>query len=427
MPSPHSYYHNSLHPSYQLKRSSLQKDIRTQICIIGAGFSGVSSALHLAKAGYDVTILEKNFIGYGASGRNGGQVSTGQRLDVQQLEKKYGRDKAYQLWRIGLNAAHLVKSIIDENAIECDYQKGIYYTAWKKRHLPELHKEAALLKKHYHFSDVETLDHNEIRNCIASEAYYGGIYDKTAAHLHPLNYVLGMAKAAEAKNVTIYTDSEVVSWKNGSTITVQTPHATLLCDKLIFCCNGYLDNLFPYAAKRILPINNFIIATEPLEKSIADTLIHNNAAVCDSKFIVEYYRLSACKRLLFGGGESYSKTLPDAAQIKNIVLPLMVRVFPQLRNQNIDFSWGGTLAITRTRLPSLGVVDDNIYYLQGYSGAGVAMATMAGKLLADSLTGNKEAFDLMCEVAPKTFPGGIFLRWPLILLGLRYHALLDRL
>ncbi len=416
-----SYYSAStpVVPSYK----ALKGDITADVCIVGAGYTGLSSALHLAKRGYKVVILEAETVAFGASGRNGGHVGTGQRMEQQDIEKKFGRETALSLWNMGLEAVDTVRDLILENSIECDLKYGDVNFAHKPGYCKELEEEIEFFKNRYNFNDLEYIPRNRISEVIGSDVYYGAQWNKATLHLHPLKYALGLAKAAVDAGVTIYENSRVQSY-SGTPVIVKTGHGQVTASELILACNGYIEDLEPKINGYIMPINNFVLATEPLSPEVAASIIPKDTSMADSRFVINYWKLSADNRLIFGGGENYRRGFPR--DIKSFVQKYMLEVYPQLSNTQIDYGWGGTLAITLNRLPHFGRINGNIWHLQGYSGHGVPTATFAGKLVAEAISGKHERFDIMANLPTGKFPGGTLLRWPGMVAGMLYYAMRDR-
>ncbi|MFM1603851.1 MAG: NAD(P)/FAD-dependent oxidoreductase [Porticoccaceae bacterium] len=416
-----SYYSAStpVVPSYK----ALKGDITVDVCIVGAGYTGLSSALHLAKRGYKVVILEAETVAFGASGRNGGHVGTGQRMEQQDIEKKFGRETALSLWNMGLEAVDTVRDLILENSIECDLKYGDVNFAHKPGYCKELEEEIEFFKNRYNFNDLEYIPRNRISEVIGSDVYYGAQWNKATLHLHPLKYALGLAKAAVDAGVTIYENSRVQSY-SGTPVIVKTGHGQVTASELILACNGYIEDLEPKINGYIMPINNFVLATEPLSPEVAASIIPKDTSMADSRFVINYWKLSADNRLIFGGGENYRRGFPR--DIKSFVQKYMLEVYPQLSNTQIDYGWGGTLAITLNRLPHFGRINGNIWHLQGYSGHGVPTATFAGKLVAEAISGKHERFDIMANLPTGKFPGGTLLRWPGMVAGMLYYAMRDR-
>lgn len=416
---PPSYYAATATPPAPCP--ALQGAVRADVCIIGAGYTGLSAALHLAERGYSVIVLEAHRVGFGASGRNGGQVSPGQRIEQDAIEGMVGQDDARKLWGIGLESRDLVRDLIARHDMDCPFKPGVIHADWNARDVPHAHAYAEKLARDYDYHEIEPLDRAAIQQIVKSAAYQGGTLDRGAGHLHPLRFALGLARAAQAAGAQICEGSLVVDIQQGATVKVQTQIGHVEADHVLLAANGYMGGLVPQVAAKVMPINNFIIATEPLAP---DTVLSRDVAVADSKFVINYFRLSEDGRLLFGGGESYGYRFPDI--VKTVRKP-MLEVFPQLMDTRIDYSWGGTLAITMTRLPCFMRLAPNVLSASGYSGHGVALATMAGKIMAAAIAGQSEQFDTMARVRLPSFPGGRALRSPVLVLAMTWFALRDRL
>ncbi|AOS98011.1 Gamma-glutamylputrescine oxidoreductase [Microbulbifer aggregans] len=404
---------------------ALEGTVEADVCVIGAGYTGLSSALHLAERGYKVVVLEAERIGWGASGRNGGHVGVGQRKGQEDLEKMLGFDTAKELWDMGVEAVQLVESLIKKHDIQCDLKRGIMHLAAKRSHNSDLEQEVEMLRERYGYDQMRYVGEDEVRSLVGSERYYGAQIDSGSLHLHPLNYALGLADAAAAAGVQFFEHSRVSSYRGGSPCVVETAKGQVRAGNVVLACNGYLGNLEPRMAGKIMPINNFVLATEPLSDSLAQELIANDHALQDTLFVIDYWKLSGDNRLIFGGGENYTSRFPQ--DIRSFVRKYMLRVYPQLADTRIEYGWGGTLAITLNRMPHLGRLEPNIYYSQGYSGHGVPTATFAGKLLAEVIAGTEERFDILAQIPTPTFPGGTLLRWPGLVAGMLYYSLKDKL
>lgn len=418
-----SYYADSL--DRQLAYPPLLGDQPADICIVGAGYTGLSSALHLAERGYSVIVIEAESVGFGASGRNGGHVGIGQRKDQYYLEKQFGQDIARGLWDMGLEAVETVKQLIEKHRIDCDLKQGILHLAHRRKYCSELEEEVEHLRDQYQFEQMEYIEAGALPSFLDSQAYYGAQWDKASLHLHPLKYLKGLAEAATSAGVTIHEHSRVLSYSEGSSIQVCTAGGTVTAKELVLACNGYIEKLEPRINGYIMPINNFVLATEPLSDALAEAVSAQDTAMQDTRFVINYWKLSADNRLIFGGGENYRRGFPS--DIKGFVRKYMLQIYPQLENTQIDYGWGGTLAITLNRMPHFGRIGDNIWHLQGYSGHGVPTATFAGKLIAEAISGKLERFDLISNLPTRKFPGGTLLRWPGMVAGMLYFALRDRM
>ncbi len=398
----------------------LQGEARADVCIVGAGYSGLSAALHLRERGFDVVVLDAHRVGWGASGRNGGQLGSGQRVGQAALEARLGRDKARVLWDLAEESKAVTKSLIARHAIACDLRPGILEAMHRPRFEDEAREEAALLNEHYDYPHVRFMGRDEIRGMVASDGYFSGVLDMDAAHLHPLNYALGLAHAADAAGARIHERSRVIRVTEGR---VETATGAVNAPHILLACNGYLCGLEGSVAARVMPINNFIAATAPLPDPAA--LIRDDVAVADSRFVVNYFRLSRDGRLLFGGGENYGYRFPKDIAAK--VRKPMLEVFPQLADIPIDHAWGGTLAITMDRMPHFARPAPGILSVSGYSGHGVGMATLAGKLASEAIAGQVTRFDILADIPRPRFPGGAHFRTPLLSLAMIWYGLRDRL
>lgn len=406
-------------------RPSLQENITADVCIIGGGFTGVSSALHLAERGYSVVLLEAAKIGWGASGRNGGQLYNTQRKSQAELEALFGRDTARSLWDLAQDAVDTVVSRVERHQIPCDLKPGILVTAAKRSHGDELRSDVAKLQEDYGYDKARFVDAEETAHLVGSDRFYGGELNMGSYHLHPLNLALGMAGAAEQAGARLFEQSPARSYTEGDPVTVATAQGSVKARFVILACNGYLGKLEPRIAVKGLPINNFVLASAPLGEERAKALNPQDLAFSDTKFVVNYWRMSADRRMVFGGGENYSSRFP--ADIKGFVRRFMLEIYPGLKDVPIDYGWGGTLCITMKRLPHFGRLRPNVYFAQGYSGLGVGLANLAGKLLAEAIAGQAERFDVMASLPVPAFPGGTWLRYPALVLGMTYYALRDRI
>jgi gamma-glutamylputrescine oxidase len=404
---------------------TLEGEVQADVCIIGGGYTGLSSAIHLRDLGYSVAVLEANKVGWGASGRNGGHVGTGQRSDQHTLEKMVGQDHARELWQLGLDAVDTVTGLIDRFNIDCELKEGNLHVASKAGDVAELREEVEHLQSHYGYDKIRYVDKPELAEMTSGQGFHGGSVDAGCKHLHPLNYALGLARAAHSLGAAIYENSQVTAYTEGSEVRVKTEQGEVRARYLIVACNGYLEKLEPRTAGKIMPINNYMLATEPLPEQLARRLIRDDTSMSDSLFVINYWKLSADNRLLFGGGESYTRRFP--ADIGRFVQKYMLRIYPELANTPIDYGWGGTLAITLNRMPDFGRLSSQVFYAHGFSGHGVPTATMAGKLLAEVISGTAERFDVMANVPSHQFPGGTLLRWPGLVAGMLFYSLRDRL
>lgn len=420
---PESYY--AAHAKQLDPFPMAQGDLSCDICVVGGGFMGLSTAYHLAKRGYDVILLDAHRVGFGASGRNGGQVGTGQRVEQEELEKMVGKTHARQLWDIALQSTQLVKDLSKSEMVHTDFHSGVVHTAHHKRYAQDNQEYVDSLVNDYDYDKIRVLDEEECRHIVNSPAYFGGTLDTGAGHINPLEFVFGLARMAEAAGVRLFENSKVIELKEGEPAQVKTEKANVTARYVVLGCNGYLGTMQKTVAARVMPINNYILATEPMSPDDQEALIRNNYAVADSKFVVNYFRFSDDNRLLFGGTESYSYKFPNDIAAK--VRKPMLEIFPQLKDIGIEYAWGGTLGITMNRMPHYERLSGNILSLSGFSGHGVAMATLSGQIAAETIAGQAERFDIMAKVPTIAFPGGPALRSPLLVLAMLWYSLRDKL
>lgn len=419
---PDSYYAASMNRS--LEFPALEGGARADVCVIGGGYTGLSAAIHLAERGYSVVLLEAERVGWGASGRNGGQCTVGQRKAQDDLEAAYGLDEARHLWDLGVEAVATVRQLIERFSIDCDLKRGNLQTAWKRSDADWYQRHAEHMQTEYGF-DLRYVDGPDLEHLSGTDVFRGGLVEYASAHLHPLNYALGLAGAARGLGVRIFEQSRVTGYGGSAPIRVETGGGSVDASYVVLACNGYLGKLEPRVAGRIMPLNNFIIATEPMAEAQQRQINPEDLCVYDAKFVVNFWKLSGDGRMLFGGGENYTRRFP--ADIKSFVRKRMLPIYPQLERVRIDYGWGGTLAVTMNRMPIFGRLDPDIYYALGYSGHGVQMATLAGKLIAEAVAGTAERFDVMARIPSPRFPGGTLLRWPGLVAGMFYHAMKDRI
>jgi len=398
---------------------------RADVCVIGGGYTGLSAALNLAEQGMSVVLLEAERIGFGASGRCGGLIGSGQRKDVLEMEQQFGLERSRQFWDFGEAAKAEIRSRVAKHDITCDLQAGQLVGVHKRSYLGWTQELAEALADRYDYPHTRSLDREETYSLVAAENFLGGLLDTEAAHLHPLNYALGIARAAHDSGVRIFENSRVTGYTHNDPATIRTESGLVEASFVVLACNGYLGKLNRRMAARMMPINNFMIATEPLGEDRARSLISQRIGVHDTRFVVDYFRMSDDNRLLFGGGENYRSGFPH--DISGFVRPYMLKLFPQLSDVSIDYGWGGAVAVTVNRLPHVGRLKPNVFFGQGYSGHGVSTATFAGKVIAEALCGTASRFDVFARLPIHVFPGGTLFRYPGMVLGMLYYSLKDRL
>ncbi|MBV8343307.1 MAG: FAD-binding oxidoreductase [Gammaproteobacteria bacterium] len=420
-----SYYAASAHAAPA--RPPLAGAIDCDVCVVGAGIAGCSSALHLAEKGLSVVLLEEHRVGWGASGRSGGQALFGIAAGQPKLERLLGASGARAVWDVSIEALALLRSLIARFSIDCDWVNGYLLTAVKPRQERELRTEVEELHGRYGYTSVRYVEREELRATVASDRYLGALYEGNSGHLHPLNYTLGLARGAESLGVRIYEGTRAGSYANAGDGRVRLPTAAgeVRARFVVLCGNVYLGTAAASLAAKIMAVATYIVATEPLGEGRARQLVANNAAVCDLNWVLDYFRRSADHRLLFGGRVNYSGLrsfdAPSATRAR------MLRVFPQLADVRIDYAWGGDVDITLNRAPHFGRLAPNVYFLQGFSGHGIALTGIAGKLVAEAIAGTAARFDVFARIPHADFPGGMALRRPALVLAMLYYRIRDLL
>nr|WP_262927409.1 FAD-binding oxidoreductase [Phytohalomonas tamaricis] len=405
-------------------RPALEGRVETDVCVIGGGFTGISSALHLAERGYRVVVLESVQVGFGASGRNGGQIVNSYSRDMDMIESRYGVDTAKALGDMAFEGNRIIRQRIERYAIACDLKDGNLFAACNDKQLQNLREHKALWERYGH-QQLELLEGKSYQREIGSERYTGALLDHSGGHLHPLNLVLGQAAAVESLGGTIYEHSVVESVNHGSRVRIKTAAGEVNAAYAVVAGNAYLGNTVPELTGRTMPCGTQIVATEPLDEDTARQLLPTDRCVEDLNYLLDYYRLSADRRLIYGGGVTYGGR--DPASIEAVIRPKLAQTFPALANIKIDYAWSGNFLLTLNRLPQFGCINDNVYYAQGYSGHGVTATHLAGKLIAEVLAGRNERFDAFANIPHLPFPGGHKLQVPFSALGAWYYSLRDRL
>jgi len=407
----------------------LTESIEADVAIVGGGFTGLSAALELSKRGYTAVVLEAETVGWGASGRNGGQIATAYNPSMAQLAGWIGRDGAQDLWNMAQEAKALIHARVKDHGIACDLKSGTVIGALKKRHENELQDMLDEWSGDYGYQDARWIDRNEIAQMVDCPRYTAGVYDGGGGHLHPLNYAQGLAQAAQDAGARIFENSAVTDISTGKNPSVSTAGGRVDAQFVILAGNAYLPALGAASERtvrsRIMPVGTYIIATEPIEEAAAKLLMGADAAVLDCNFVLNYYRLSADRRMLFGGKVSYSQLQPPnlAASLRNT----MVHYLPGTADLKIEYCWGGNVAITMNRTPHFGRLSENIFFAHGFSGHGVALTGMAGLLMAEAVAGTAERFDVFARIPHRAFPGGQALRMPALVLAMVWYRLRDLL
>jgi gamma-glutamylputrescine oxidase len=409
------------------ERPSLAGSVDCDVCVVGGGLAGCSAALHLAERGYAVVLLEAHRIGWGASGRSGAQALYGLAAGQAKLERLIGAHAARSIWDVSIEGLALMRELIERYRIDSDWVSGHMLTAIKPRHERELRAELEELRCKYDYPSVRYMPREEVRSVLGTSHYIGALHDSNSGHLHPLNYTLGLAAAVESRGARIFEGTRAIVFTQtaDSRVRVHTGAGEVRARHLVLCGNAYLRSTAPPLATKIMAVATYIVATEPLAPERARSLIANNAAVSDMNWILDYFRLSADHRLLFGGrvsysgGSSYDRPGPTRRR--------MLAVFPQLADVSIEYSWGGYVDITLNRAPHFGRLASNVYFLQGFSGHGIVLTGIAGKLVAEAVAGTAERFDVFARIPHADFPGGPALRRPALVLAMLYYRLRDLL
>ncbi|WP_257283824.1 FAD-binding oxidoreductase [Endozoicomonas sp. SESOKO1] len=414
-----SYYAASrnVETEYPVLEGSLSVDV----CVVGGGFSGVATALELAERGFRVAVLEARKIGWGATGRNGGQLIRGIGEEPEQFRHQIGTDGVEAIHRMGFEAVELVRERIRKYGILCDLKMGYVDAAIKPKQMAGITEDYESLKTRHYPHELRLLSKDDIKQYVNTDRYIGGMLDLGSGHLHPLNLCLGEARVAEGLGVQFFEHSPVVKIHKGNLPGVETAKGSVTCQLLVLAGNAYLGNLEPEIGRKVLPAGSYIIATEKLEERVWQNLIPQDTAICDVSLALDYFRLSADKRLLFGGMCNYSGR--DPKDIVASLRPKMLQVFPQLESTAIDYQWGGMIGIGANRMPQIGRLGSNIYFAQAYSGHGVNATHMAGRVLAEAISGQAERFDVFANIRHMTFPGGRYFRSPLLALGMLWYRL----
>lgn len=401
----------------------LRGDQNADVCVIGAGFTGISTALYLAERGYKVHVVEANKVGWGASGRNGGQIIGGISGE-EKIARRLGRDGERIMWEMRWAGHDIIRERVASYGIDCDLKWGYLDVAIRQRHLRAQLDDLEALEKHNFPHQYKILSREETVSLIGTEAYIGGLLNKGNGHLHPLNLCIGEARAAVSRGATIHEQSPVLRIAHGARPRVITGQGSVTADFVVIAGNAY-HFIERKLRGTMFPVNSFIIATQPLSEEQVTAVNPQDLAVCDPNFVLEYFRLSADQRLLFGGRCNYSGS--DPAVIRKTLIPKMLRIYPRLANTKIDYAWGGRIGVPVNRVPQLGRISSNVFYSQGYSGHGVNVTHLAGQIMADVVAGTFERFDVFANIKPIIIPGAHTFRNQMVALGVLYYKIKDRL
>jgi len=421
----HSYYVATAPrgPGHRALASALECDV----AVVGGGLAGLSAAIELAQRGYSVVVLEAQQVGWGASGRNGGQVIAGLACDQSVIEQQLGATASRAVWDMTMEALRLITERRARFDIDCDWRSGYLSLAVNARKAQDLQTWQAHMQRAYGY-ETQWIAPAEMPQWIASQRFHSGVHDPLGGHLHPLKYSLGLARAAASLGVQIFEGSAVLAMEPGAMVRLRTARGSVRASHVLLAGNVYLHGVAPMLERRIMPVGTYIVASEPLEPELARALIPSGAAVCDTNFVLDYFRSTADHRMLYGGRVSYSTATP--LNLAASMQRRMARTFPQLKNTAVEFSWGGFVDISMNRAPDFGRLPDehaNVYYLQGFSGHGLALTGLAGRLVAEAIAGDAERFDTFARIRHRPFPGGRLLRTPALVLGMAYYRLRDML
>lgn len=422
IPHAPSYYAASANTSPP--RPPLQGQVDADVCIVGAGYTGLSAAIALSEAGYKVVVLEQARVGWGASGRNGGQIVHSYSRDIDVIEANFGSAVAQPLGQMMFEGAQIIRARVAKYNIACDLKDGGVYAAMTRRKVHALQEQKRLWEKWGHRGLTLVDNQADVRKIVNSDRYEGVLVDTTGGHFHPLNLTLGEAAALEYNGGVIYENSGATRIDRGAPAVVHTAQGQVKARFVIVACNAYIGELEPKLSNMSMPCGTQVIATEPLG-ALADRLIPSDYCVEDNNFLLDYFRLSGDKRLIYGGGVVYGARDPE--KVESIIRPKMLKTFPQLKNTRIEFGWTGNFLLTLSRLPEVGKLSDNIYYSQGCSGHGVTFTHLIGRLLSEAIRGDAERFGAFARLPHYPFPGGRHFRVPFTALGALWYEMRDRL
>ena len=417
-----SYYAHSAND--KRVRETLSGDLEADVCVIGAGFTGISAALQLAENGYSVIVLEGERIGFGASGRNGGQIVNGYSRDLEVIANRYGPERAAELGRMSLEGAAIIRERVAKYSIACDLVDGGFFAAFTDKQVREMAEVKANWERHGH-TGLEMVSKDEVGRYVKTDRYVGGMIDRLGGHIHPLNLVLGEAAAAESLGARIFEQSRVTDVVMGASPVVKTAQGSVKAKYVLVCGNAYLGSMLPKITDKMMPVSSQVMATEPLDADLIESLLPANYCVEDANYVLDYYRRTADNRLLYGGGIGYGGQ--DPADLTGVIRPNMLKTFPQLKDAKIDFAWSGNFALTLTRIPHMGKLADNVFFSHGDSGHGVTTTHLLGKILGEAVAGHAGRFDVWASLQAYPFPGGKTFRVPLTMLGAWWYGLRDRL
>lgn len=405
-------------------RPALEGEIEADVCVIGAGFTGISCALQLAESGFSVVVLEAERIGFGASGRNGGQIVNGYSRDLEVIAARYGQDKADALGAMSLEGGRIIRERVAKYGIDCDLVDGGFFAAFTEKQMKGMEAKAAHWAKHGH-DGLRMIPKAELGRYVHSDRYAGGMIDLHGGHMHPLNLVLGQAAALESLGGRIFEGSRVTGLETGARPVAATARGRVTARYIAVCGNAYLGGLVPAISEKMMPVSSQVMATEPLDPAMLERLLPANYCVEDANYVLDYYRRTSDHRLLYGGGIGYGGQ--DPKNLTGVIRPNMLKTFPMLKDARIDFAWSGNFALTLTRIPHMGRLSETVWFSHGDSGHGVTTTHLLGRILGEAIGGHAGRFDVWASLQAWPFPGGRRFRVPLTMLGAWWYGLRDRL
>lgn len=408
----------------QLPRPFLNGDVEADVCIIGAGFTGMSAALELAERGFNVVVLESERVGFGASGRNGGQIVNGYSRDLETIQKRYGPEKGKALGAMSLEGGNIIRERIAKYSIQCDLRQGGFFAAFTDKQIRGMDEIRKDWVRRGH-DGLEMISKADVGKYASSDRYAGGMIDRHGGHIHPLNLVIGEARAAESLGTRIFENSRATHVEMGANPVVSTSRGRVKAKYVLVCGNAYLGKLLPEISLRMMPVSSQVMVTEQLPKALIESLLPADYCVEDANYVLDYYRRTADNRLLYGGGIGYGGQ--DPSNLTGVIQPNMLKTFPQMKGVKIDYAWSGNFALTLTRVPHMGKLSDTVFFSHGDSGHGVTTTHLLGKVLGEAVAGHAERYDVWSSLPNLPFPGGRALRVPLTALGAWWYGLRDRL
>jgi gamma-glutamylputrescine oxidase len=417
-----SYYADSVQVELA-PAPALEGERRAHVCVVGGGVTGCSTALHLAERGYRVELLEAERIAWGASGRAGGHVMPGLGVGMKRVADELGASAARDVWKLTREATALTDQLVRAHAIPCDLKWGYVHAAIHARHMRMYAELQQQLERDHGYDELRLLDRDALQDHVCTDYYRGGLYEPGAGRLHPLNYTLGLARAAQAAGAVLHEGSAVTRIEPGQPARVETPAGAVRADFVVLAGNAYLDELDPTLRAKLMPVSNYVIATEPLDAEQVARTLPRDDAVSDANFVLDYYHLSAEKRLVYGGQVSYNGRPPRNLRAR--MEAKMTRLFAALKGVQVESIWGGRVGITLNRFPHFGRLGPNLLFAHGYSGQGMALGGLAGKLLTEAIDGAPERFNVFAQMGHRDFPGGRRLRTPLLVLATHFYRMRD--